>query len=1409
MKVRHLNLVCIGLAATVAIEWPARVVAQENGFGIEPAEIVADKLFPDSTRESADTYVDDSFEVQELLAELDVQQRRGGWAEAGRIVEELLTVHGDRLTRIGDGAYVTTIKRVNRMIGDWPAEGRDAYHAALDASAKRAFDSARAERDVRSMAAAVERFLWSTDSVAAALETSEWATESGAFGLARWCCTLLLGRGDLELGEESDLIGRLAILWALAGDESEAQNWLGRADSLSSGATVRWEGRTESLAAVVKSILSDEALARSTSGREGWPIPGVGGTGPGRADFRVDSMALMWRFPGSEGARIGRLFDSRDTSEPVLADSTAPSPSQPVVAKGIVVVQRVGEILAFKADSGALLWRYEVSDRTSSSNEDDSNSIWLSPTISGGKIYACVGEESYSYFGYDPAVSQGFVVCLDLLSGTELWRKEKAALGEAFAKMNLGSSPVISGDTVAVMGRLRRTFGFEDCYVLRFRATDGQFIGQTHIGSGSTGGFGNRRPDHSIAAVRDETLYATSHLGSIAAVSIATGGVEWLRVYKRRPADPWRTTLRSEEEGIQSWQFDPLYCTDDAVVCRPMDSDCVWVLDRQSGELRRCIGLEGVSGWSGLLDVVDERLYGVGQQAFCFELRDGSMLWSAPLPEGEVVRGRGVLTATGMLVPLQASLVQFELNDGRRTLEPWAQFGATGNLLVTDDALIVAGRDHLTAFGRELDVSVRLSKWMQQRPDDPEPALDLAELRFYAADLEGARAALEEAILRGSRKSFSLDSNLRKRMFRACLSLASGWTMKTDHDLNTIASFFDWARQCAGDTQSHVQVRFQQASFLAEHGLPARAVEVYQQVLNDRSLRLARLDEVGRQSSAGAAAHRKMAELIALYGREVYVQFDEQATVMFNAARSTQDLPLLDRMIETHSLATILPDAMAFKAELLRQRGEFMEAARTYMSLLSRFRKDVDAPQIMQRISDCYREVGRSEQAWRWLSKAVAEFPEARIRVGGETLRLAEYCLRLEVERAFSSDRFPSARGPFAHSYEYSFSENVELLVPSLVPSADSDWSSVYLYGDGQVYALDASHGKLQWQTEVDHRPELQTVLTYGVIFATRHQVFALDRSSGQKLWSIGEHPIVMDEPEGDHEAFPGFFCHGQHFDRLFSIREDGRATCTNLKDGVVLWNHALTHRPVGRLVVSDEFLVYPGSQATDSAVYVVLDVLTGEWLRAIEPSASHSRALTATPDGQLVVASSFALESYDLSNGNLRWQSPTRDRIIDSSIVADLEGIVYADETGRVNKFNLIDGSLSWQSEPISFLGNERLHSQILGNQVMFGSSRGVLSIDSLNGRLLWERRSGQTSRFIYHGLSISHWISVEEEDDEHRFIIVLDLITGQSSQQTGQTAIDLGDVRDVRAIQIRDNAIVVQDGRNIRGLVSVAADE
>jgi len=391
-------------------------------------------------------------------------------------------------------------------------------------------------------------------------------------------------------------------------------------------------------------------------------------------------------------------------------------------------------------------------------------------TLAGGRLYVHLDREPPSSIDGNTGESST-IVCLEAKTGHEIWRNDLTGFASEFEETRIDGAPLLHGGRLFALVRRRKPFGFEACFLLRLDPQTGRILHSVHLGEAPTGSYGYRRPTLSHPAANGDRVFVQTNLGTVAAVSASTGHVAWLHRYRSRLTDDAEGSWPARTgRTMRSWQYNPTMLWRDRVVCAPLDTDALLVLDQADGRLIHRIPATHIHTPDYILGIHGRLLYAVGTQVTAWDLEDHKLAWARPLAEGQPL-GRGAVTPAGLLIPTTRGLLRYALDGGPAPIHHWPLRSA-GNVIALPDQIIVAATDTLFGLVGKEEAFARLARQMDHTPEDPRPALRLAELAFSTGEYDRGLAATHRAVTRAGGFAQLTDTDLRARFFDRLMHFA-------------------------------------------------------------------------------------------------------------------------------------------------------------------------------------------------------------------------------------------------------------------------------------------------------------------------------------------------------------------------------------------------------------------------------------------------------------------------------------------------------------------------------------------------------------------------------------------------------------------------------------------------------------
>ncbi|MCG3131436.1 MAG: Outer membrane protein assembly factor BamB [Phycisphaerae bacterium] len=1361
---------------------------------------------PTESTVSVDVYVNDSFESRDALARAQVLARNRRWTEAAEVLHEASARYAAMVASTGrPGAYTSVGRLVRQTLASWPPEGVSAWRQLYEAESTAELSALGTERPdaAASWLAAYERFFISTEAGKATDELAQRLIERGLLESARSVYEDALRFHPDRDRYEAIWRRHLALVLAMTGDAAEARRLLEIDDpGLMTG--LRWMGedrRARDVLTEIERAFTD--LHACAPHPTDWPQWGGSPSRTRVGECNVSDPGLLWRHHEDEGFSAA-AWSPPDAPEEAQRRSplerSAGLRSIPVASDELVVRQRTGELIAFQRRSGAKVWTWPDRDMTAGAalSEAPTGALEL-PAIHAGAVIAAVATPSDTPFVAEAQPGPGALACLDHAGGRLRWLRTLASFGREHSDVTFDAAPLILRDQVFILGRRRRAFGFEDAYLYRLAARDGRLLSRVHVGSASTGSFGYRRATYSILAADRGLVFVCPQLGTIAAISEITGDVVWLRAYGQSAQ---RTRAgRPSSEDVAAWTFSPPFCLGDRIVVLPSDADELLVLNAADGSTLAQVPRAQLSDAECLVGVVDSLVVTTGAAVCAYDLGAQELRWSTSLGDGQNPLGRPALLSDRVLVPTGMHLSTFDLRTGARTDRPWDADGGGGNLLPLGDVLLVAGDRSLSAYMRREDIWEELRNRMQRNPEDPAAALDFAEVALRDRAWSDAEALLIEADRRAAAAP-PADDALRRRLYAATMTVASRFASAGLVTPDRLEAWHRIASVWTYDPASGVQYRLKFAELYETQGDAARAINLYQQVLADRSLREVALAHSGPlPPRAGRVAMTAINRILTARGREVYAPFEEQARRTLQTARAASDLAAIDAVIDTYPNARAAAEATLLSGDLLLSAGKHEDAARRYIDAYYRYPDLSDPVDTIRRIAVALDRAGKRTQVYGWLTRGVREFPSATVPVDAERLTFAQYRERFADARRHVEPARPELVLPLRPAHVLDLADDPTLLHPRFTGDGDRE-RAFFVAASGAVQAYDPASGRAIWSSPrpVVGAPQVILVAASQVILAGSHRVEAVNAADGRLLWAFGEVPPDLGNPDRDWEGLAPFVHFAVRERELLCIRDDGEAACLSIDDGRPQWSSRLAPPPVGDLPVCDDRLTYTAA-VRDQLRLHALRWAPDESMRSVplDPFGPVSRRV-ATFDGQLLLVCADRIVACDPVLGVPRWTTSVSGRVREAALAVDVDGLYVTTDGRSISRYNLSDGREAWRTPPLMPRGDEGMSITVQDGNVIVADARSVHALDGFSGRVLWKGVTPEERpNFFYRAVTSAYVAAIDVRPQDsavpsRAFFYDHRNASGVLPREGG--VLTLEGVREFTDARIIDHALVVQSG-------------
>jgi outer membrane protein assembly factor BamB len=836
-------------------------------------------------------------------------------------------------------------------------------------------------------------------------------------------------------------------------------------------------------------------------------------------------------------------------------------------------------------------------------------------------------------------------------------------------------------------------------------------------------------------------IFVVTNLGAVASVDAFTGAIAWLDIYRTESSPPpalsFNPAVMRRIRGIPEPDDETVYASapwiyNSAVVQNgnlfvlPADSRSLFVYDAAGGKLIKQIPLIDLQETrdpnmqnnpdvpSTLLGVRGDLVYLAGarqvwQVPWRTLPRDPANIDSTPgywrSTEGDQypskqdhgdqdlliqVRGRGFVTADAVYLPTQKYLLRILLSSGlldsANSSFPkggWEEGKeGPGNVIVTQDHLIVAGDRQLAVYTDLALARAKLDREIADAPADAEARLHYAEVMFAAAEPDVAESRLEEAFqLMGGEQSPRAGPS-RERAFNDALSFARR-SLQKETPPRQIERFFDLAKAAAFSTAQQVSYRMARAGY--DWSRPNRdaaaAIQLFQEILGDPSYRAIPMPDpqITANTLAGTLAEKAIKEIQGTPdGYVAYKQFEQAAAQKLSDARAAADPDQLLEISKVYPDSSVAGAAMLAAAQCYESRGDARMATQVLRQILLRVH-DRDRAAVLEALARNYLKMpNHLDVAVSRLALAARIAPHAMILQpltlpGGAVLQNVSLSsardLLMRYESQSSLDSLPDfhlpthqqsnlywkATGRRAKPFQPESPDakiiGVDAMVVPLEDFGRNDriiaWSAtdgLSVYPIGQNKPLFTCKG-------ISDSPIGAAWMEGNLLAWSKEAIALIDGTSGQKRWSMDISTLPAIVATGDSGAAPAengpeeFADARPVNDRIVVTTTTGRLLGIDPAAGRVAWQTRVGGA-VNPLLANDDFTVVR-TQDGQIVQIQVYNSLSGELLGKKSfglETQTYPINLALAADGTLVYTLPGQLCIQDLFEANLSAQGMEPD---------------------------------------------------------------------------------------------------------------------------------------------------------------------
>ncbi|WP_435005252.1 PQQ-binding-like beta-propeller repeat protein [Tundrisphaera lichenicola] len=1353
-------------------------------------------------RASTKVYFDTSHTADALLRSADNHGKAGSYAEAVDIYQRVIQQFGDKVVDVppdpgageGDSRLSVNARReCQRRIAALPEEARALYRARVDAQAERWYRQGAASRDRSTLRRVVDQAFcssWGDD----ALELlGDLAFQDGAFAEAMSAYVQLLpdrpdGRALVHPDPSVDL-SRIAakkiLCRAAIGEHPPTEAEIAAFGTEYPKATGPFAGRRGPLAADLAEAIRDDRLAPSAESDGRWPTF-AGSTARNKiAPGSIDVGSLQWRVE-LDPIEPMRGRNSRYAARMNTGASQIPPERllayHPIVVGDQVIVDDDKQITAYNLNSrpgeqfGATTTPVEVAWKTPDLMGTPAAMRGLpglaryTLTAFGDRIYARIGQPPSSTptmnrMGIGMGVaSTSFVVAVSRSAqGHLLWKREASEIALPKRQAEGGSrnavfegSPVADEHNVyiAITDRIEMTASYVACldaetgatrwvrYICEANANVDPFLG------------GSLEVGHRLLTLDGPTIYYQTNLGAVASIDAETGGIRWLATY------PWQG--RNAMGPGRERDLNPAIVHDGLVIVAPDDAPEIYAFDAATGRLIwKTEPIPEDVKLAHILGVAKGKLVATGDRVLWFDVKDGKLAhtWPDNSQAGQGF-GRGILAGDKVYWPTRTEIHVLDQASGLKA-EPPIKLQETyqcegGNLAAGDGFLIVATTNALVVFCQN---SRLIDRYRDEIARAPEQALNYYRLAQAAEAIgrdEVALASLEMALPR-ARPSETIDGvplGEATRDHQQRLLMKLGQKARAVKDWAEATRRFEGAALAARSDRDRLSARLELADAQVSKGEEKASVATLQALLGDERLRALDVDAADghRSVRADLLIADRLGELLREKGRELYADFDREASELLARGLKENSPRLLEDIARIYPTARVVPESLLALGELYTRTDRPGDAARTYKRLLTVAPDDARRARALWGLAHAYEEQKLWVSARDTYLQASKRFGDESIDEPGgaeplETL-VASRLAREPFDRMIGNGSEPNLPVPLRRRWDLRWPETSRPIAAEGVPPS-AEAGRVFLARGHVIRPVDPASGRSAWSSDLEGDPIWVGYLADRIIAATKTRLVALSLETGAVEWrydlGVGTTNKGAGNPFARDPAAEGIRAGAQDSlrdfrivgNRVFCLQGDKTLKAFDGDSGLLDWSYEPKAERINpHLIVGPRRIVL---QVRKPNAVLVLDTESGR-RRSEFPQAEQGEwprdPLPIDEDHIAVVANTTTVALFDITRGVNAWifqETPDFPKYGPPRLFGDAERLLVLQDGHELIRLDPASGAKRWSR----LLGTEDLsdrpESVVLAEESVFVTNGPTLSSIAMDdGLVLWKRPlNGPESRW------------------------------------------------------------------------------
>lgn len=619
---------------------------------------------------------------------------------------------------------------------------------------------------------------------------------------------------------------------------------------------------------------------------------------------------------------------------------------------------------------------------------------------------------------------------------------------------------------------------------------------------------------------------------------------------------------------------------------------------------------------------------------------------------------------------------------------------ATDTVLNHPPLKIIAGNQTVTARTLGPAPSALLEA-RAMTADTPDAWLDLAAYLLTNGITPARAVAILSRVLRESPRH-------AQQVFQQAIQSANAPAV--------IDALLTLTRRCAPSTVDALCYRFVFAEAFMDQNRPKDSVALFQEILDDETLRRFRIQTHQWFPTAGRLAAERMRSLISDADGTLAKPLQTQAQRAWHKARRSLDPTRMRSVFERYPITDAAASAQKAWVASYERAGRLNDTAETLLDAIHG-PIPIDPAWAMRQLAACNAINFDTLEAQRWHDRA-------RRAATNPTPAAPPATAAWEPPHFDASDDEPRPAlafpPPWRVKWHQDWPTDARLIGP--VPT-----SPLLRYDPGRLRALDPATGDTLW--EQSWPAERMPTLTGGraglLLLTTPYRVLALDENDGTVRWSI-DPPTPSDSPLTDPEFLDPVLHDETRTGRLVRFHEKGGIKAYAPDRGELVW--ADPHgAPVATITSSDLHLI-TAWQSDVASGFGIHDMFDGKRVLTARLSDGEPiEALAITLRDEVLAVTNGTLRCYAMHHETLRWACPLPSKAVAHLRILDANTAAIVAPDGRLTVVNLDEGRVRWGSPAFTRPDTRVVGLHARRDRVLRADTRELSAFDRRDGRPAW----------------------------------------------------------------------------------------